>query len=219
MNWSTKGSGLLAGACLLVVVAAPQMDDKVSANQPEQLIFEDRLQGQLAQGWYWLREHPGYWRFGDKGLEIRVEPGVATTVKNALVRPAPNRAEASYAIEVTVNNLSPLTNQYEQAGITWYVAKKPVFKLVKELVDGQVCIIPGKKPIPDKPVRLRLVVSKDRFIAQYKPEGEKEFLTAAEGSLPPPSDDEVSIQCYNGPADAEHWIRFEDFRIWKLPNP
>jgi hypothetical protein len=28
-----------------------------------------------------------------------------------------------------------------------------------------------------------------------------------------PGDDEVSIQCYNGPPEAEHWIRFDDFRI------
>lgn len=184
----------------------------------EEVIFQDTFTGRLGEGWYWLRENPGYWRFGEKGLEIRIEPGVATTVKNALVRPAPNRAEGTFAIEVTVNNLSPLTNQYEQAGITWYVDGKPVFKLVKELVDGVVCIIPGKKPVPDKPVRLRLVVSRDRFVAQYRPEGAEEFLVAAEGALPPPSNDEVSIQGYHGPADAEHWVRFEDFRIIKLSD-
>lgn len=219
MKWSTKFGRRVRAFCAIVWTAAIVTGELGRAGAPEQLVFEDRFQGRLAEGWYWLRENPGFWRLTEKGLEIRVEPGVATTVKNALVRPAPNRAEATYAIEVTVNNLAPLTNQYEQAGITWYVDKKPVFKLVKELVDGQICIIPGKKPIPDRPVRLRLVVSKDRFVAQYKPEGEKAFLTAAEGSLPPPSVDEVSIQCYNGPADAEHWIRFEDFAIWKLPSP
>ena len=36
------------------------------------------------------------------------------------------------------------------------------------------------------------------------------------GKLPGPGDDRVSIQCYNGPPDAEHWIRFDDFRVVEL---
>ena len=54
--------------------------------------------------------------------------------------------------------------------------------------------------------------------AQYRPEGEAEFQTAAMGELPPPGDDQVSIQCYNGPADEEHWIRFESFCIKLLSS-
>jgi len=188
-----------------------------SRGAEDQVIFEDRFEGKLADGWSWLRENPGYWRIREGALEIRIEPGVAQTVRNALVRKAPDRSQGKFAVELTVQNLSPLTNQYEQAGITWYCGGKPVFKLVKELLDGQVCIIPGKKLIEDKPVRLRLVVSADRYVAQYRVEGTEEFLTAAEGSLPPPQDDEVSIQGYHGPVDAEHWIRFDDFRIIKLP--
>ena len=53
----------------------------------------------------------------------------------------------------------------------------------------------------------------DIFEAQYRPEGETEFQTAATGELPPPGDDQVSIQCYNGPPDGAHWIRFENFSI------
>lgn len=182
----------------------------------EEIVFQDSFEKGIGPGWYWLRENPGFWRIREGALEIRLEPGVATTVKNALVRPAPDRSQGTFAIEVTVHNLAPLSNQFEQAGITWYVDGKPVFKLVKELVDGQVCIIPGKKPVSDRPVRLRLVVSADRFVAKYRPEGESEFQVAAEGSLPPPQKDEVSIQGYHGPTDQEHWVRFEDFRILRV---
>ncbi len=45
-----------------------------------------------------------------------------------------------------------------------------------------------------------------------------EFLTAATGELPAAGADEVSLQCYHGPPDAEHWIRFDDFRILKLED-
>ncbi len=187
----------------------------LEAAEPK-VIFEDRFDAKPAEGWSWLRENPGAWRVRDKALEIRVEPGVAGTVKNALVRPAPDRRKGKFAVEVTVTNLTHPTQQYEQAGITWYVDGKPVFKLVKELIDGGLYIIPGKMPMDSKSVQLRLVVTADSFTAQFRPDGKGEFKTAASGKLPPPGKDEVSIQCYNGPANADHWIRFDDFRILGL---
>lgn len=58
-----------------------------------------------------------------------------------------------------------------------------------------------------------LIVTADSFTAQYRLGGQGEFQTAATGKLPPPGKDQVSLQCYQGPPDAEHWIRFDDFRI------
>ena len=181
----------------------------------EELVFSDAFDGTLDPEWTWLREHPGFWRLQD-GLEIRVEPGVAPTVQNALLRPAPDRSEATWAIEVTVYNHTHPIQQYEQAGITWYQNGEPVFKQVKELIDGDLYIIPGRKPMPTQSVRLRLVVTADSWEAQYRPEGADQFHTADRGELPPPGDDQVSIQCYNGPENAEHWIRFQDFQIKRL---
>jgi len=187
------------------------------AGEPR-VIFEDRFEGKLADGWSFLRENPAAWRIKDGALEIMVEPGVANTVKNALVRAAPDRSKGKYAVEVTVTNTTAPTQQYEQAGITWYVDGKPVFKLVKELVDGKLCIIPGRKLMDAQTVQLRLVVTADSYTAQYRPDGKGEYQTAATGKLPPPKNDQVSIQCYNGPPDARHWIRFDDFRIVELPD-
>ena len=55
------------------------------AAEPE-AVFEDRFEGKPAKGWTWLRENPDAWRIKEKALEIRVEPGVARNVQNALVR-------------------------------------------------------------------------------------------------------------------------------------
>jgi hypothetical protein len=183
-----------------------------------QVLFEDKFEGKLGEGWSWLRENAEAHRLKDGALEVRVEPGVAHSVKNALVRPAPDRAKGKFAIEVTVTNTVKPTQQFEQAGITWYCGGKPVFKLVKELIDGGLFIIPGKKAMAAETVQLRLVVTADSWTAQYRPEAKGEFLTAASGKLPPPKDDQVSIQCYNGPPDAEHWIRFDDFRVVQLAD-
>ncbi len=179
-------------------------------------VFEDPFDGKLGDGWSWLREDSGAWRIKEGALEIRIQPGVAATVKNALVRKAPDRREGKFAFEVTVKNLDKPTNQYEQGGITWYHDGKPVFKLVHELIDGGLYIIPGRKPMPAETVQLRLIVTADSWTAQYRADGKGEFETAGTGPLPAPGDDQVSIQCYNGPADAEHWMRFDDFRIVKL---
>ncbi len=181
-----------------------------------QVIFAEQFDGELDAGWSWVRENPDRWRMREGGLEIAVEPGLAATVRNALVRPAPERSGGPYAVEVTIFSHTAPTQQYEQAGITWYQEGEPVFKEVKELVDGDLYIIPGRKPMPTQSVRLRLVVSADSWEAQFRPEGASAFETAATGELPPASHEQVSIQCYNGPQDGEHWIRFEDFRIVRV---
>jgi hypothetical protein len=183
------------------------------------VLFEDSFdEDKLAEGWTWLREHEDYWRLKDGGLEIRVEPGHAQTVRNALLREAPDRSEGRYAFEVTVTNHTVPTVQYEQAGITWYVDEKPVFKLVKERVDGQLIIIPVRKPMEKKSVRLRLIVEGETWAAFFQPGAKGPFHEAGTGKLPPPENDHVSLQCYHGPTDEAHWIRFDDFRIVRLPR-
>ena len=138
---------------------------------------------------------------------------MAHDVKNALLHPAPDRSKGKYAIEVTISFTAPPTNQYEQAGITWYQKGEPVFKLVHEHIDGKDYIIPGKVPAPEKTVRLRLLVTKEKYTAQFQPDAKGEFKTVASGNLAPSAEERISIQCYNGLPDVEHWMRFNDFRI------
>lgn len=200
---------VLAMAGLLLAVGA------LRAAEPK-VLFEDPFDGKLGEGWSWLREDANTWRIKDGALEIRVEPGVAGTVKNALRRKAPDRTQGKVAIEVTVTFTTPPTNQYEQAGITWYHEDKPVFKLVHENIDGKTYVIPGRKPTTSKTVQLRLVLDGEQYVAQFRPDAQGDFQTAAEGKLPGGPDERVSIQCYQGPPDAEHWIRFDDFRVVQI---
>jgi hypothetical protein len=201
----------VALVALTALAAAP-------AGEP-QVLFEDRFDGKLADGWHWLREDPAAWRVKDGVLEVRIQPGKAATVKNALVRPAPDRASGAYAVEVTVSGSTPPTTPYEQEGITWYRDGKPAFKLVRELVDGKVVVVPGKHPVDAEKVGLRVVVRGDRYTAEYRPGGEGEWKTAGGGPLPAGAGkDEVSLQCYDGPPDAEHWARFSGFRVVRVTD-
>ena len=85
---------------------------------------------------------------------------------------------------------------------------------------NQTCyvVIPGKKPTDTRRVQLRLVVTKDQYLAQYRPDAKGEFQTAMSGKLAPGEGEKVSIQCYNGPPGKEHWMRFSDFKILKLSD-
>ena len=199
----------------LSVVALLMVAAWAVAEEPR-VLFEDRFEKKLGDGWSWLRENPDTWRIQEDALEIRVEPGNAETVKNALRRAAPDRAKGKFAVEVTITFTGDPTQQYEQAGITWYQEDKPVFKLVHERIDGELWIIPGRKPAPEKTVQLRLIVDGRKWTAQFRPDAKGEFQTAAEGELPPPGKDIISLQCYQGPSDSAHWIRFDDFRIVQL---
>ena len=183
------------------------------AGAQDTTIFEDHFDHSLSDGWSWIRQQPARWCVRNGALEIRIMPGDANTVENALVRKAPDRREGALAIEVTVTALNEPIQQYEQAGLTWYHDGKPAFKLVKELVDGQRMIIPGRKPMERPTVQLRLVVTADSYTAQYRTRGKGPFQTVGTGPLPPPGDDQISLQCYHGPPDKNHWIRFDDFRI------
>jgi hypothetical protein len=187
--------------CSMVLAAEPKT------------VFTDPLKEKLGEGWSWLREDRAAHRMTKDGLEIRIQPGDANTVKNALVRAAPDRSKGKYAVEVTVSSLAKPVKQWEQAGMTWYVDGKPAFKLVKELVDGKIVVWPGAAPDPGQTVRLRVIVSADSFVAQYKPGGEGEWRTAEKGKLPQARNDQISLQCYHGPENEEHWVRFTDFRI------
>ncbi len=202
----------------VMLAAVAILGTPVRADEWE-VVFEDKFAGEMDEQWAWLREDPEAWRLVADGLEIRLQPGFARTVRNALLRPAPDRSQADYAIDVTVTNHTVPTQQWEQAGITWYRNGEPIFKLVKELLDGQLLIIPGRPAMEAPTVQLRLIVTQDSWTAQFRPNAEGEFLTADQGKLPPPGEEQVSLQGYHGPPDAAHWVRFHNFRISRRRTP
>lgn len=197
-----------------------QRDEKTP--QHAAVLFADDFKRKLGDGWTWLREVDKAWRLRDGGLEIHVLPGNGNTVKNALLRDAPDRHKTPFAVEVTISN-EP-TKQWEQAGIMWYRDGRPVVKLVKELVDGELFIVLSgaghfsKTPMKKKTVRLRLEIDGDDFRGKFQPAAKGDWKDAGGKTLPKGGKSQISIQCYHGPEDAEHWIRFEKFRVVKLED-
>ncbi len=198
---------------LFVSVPCLGQDSDPTNTDSRTLVFEESFRDQLAENWQWLRPQHARWCLRNGGLEIRVWAGFADSVENALLYPVTDRGQDRWSYEVTVENLSAPKQQWEQAGLTWYSDGRPVFKLVKELVDGKIIVMPGNKPVADEAVQLKLEVQGRQVRAYYRTEFGGPYLLAGEGQLPEADNEQVSIQCYHGPTDAEHWMRFTDFRV------
>lgn len=201
----------------------------VSASAQE-VLFQDDFDGKLGPGWFWVREHREAWRVTAGGLEVRIEPGnmwgSQNNARNVLVRPAP---EVAGEIEVAVTFENKPTNQYEQADLVWYYDDSNMVKLGQELVDGKLSVVMGREesdktrtiaivPLGSPSVRVRFRVKANEIHGQFLTPGAKEWQEAGICSLPAPvgKPAKLSIQCYQGPAAEEHWVRITQFRVTKI---
>jgi hypothetical protein len=197
----------------------------IGAGPGDEIIHRDSFHGQLGPGWSWIREDRANWRVGDRGLEVRIQPGnmwgPANDARNLLVRDAPDPEHQKIQIVVSVENHP--THQYEQVDLVWYYTDSDMVKIGEELVDGKLSIVMGREqndktrtvkiiPLDSNQVQLSLVVSGNRAHGRYKtPSGN--WREVGDCDLPVKGAPKISLQFYQGPADEEHWARVSDFII------
>jgi len=208
---------------LTLCIAAPVLADET--------LFQDDFKGRLGAGWSWVREHRAAWRVSERGLEVRIEPGnmwgKANDAKNVLVRPAPDASGGTIEVTVAVENRP--SAQYEQVDLVWYYNDGHMVKIGQELVNGKLSIVMGREendrtrtvniiPLTGMKVQLRLRVQGNRVRGQFLPEGVEAWQDVGECDLPAPAEakPKISLQFYQGPADAEHWARVSAFRVRRL---
>jgi regulation of enolase protein 1 (concanavalin A-like superfamily) len=194
--------------------------------------FSDSFKGKLGEGWSWVRENPATWRISEKGLQIRIEPGNMwggqNNARNVLVRALP--AVTQDPIEVSVALENRPTNQYEQFDLVWYYDDSNMVKLGQELVDGKLCIVMGREEgdktrtiviVPLDPssarVEVRFLADKNQLRGEFRLAGATEWRLAGNCDMPAPANAKprISLQCYQGPPDQEHWATISNFRIGK----
>ena len=120
------------------------------------------------------------------------------------------------------------THQYEQCDLVWYYNDSNMVKLGQELVDGKLSVVMGREendqcrtiaiiPLASPKVRLRLFAKGDQIRGQFRTPGAAEWRDVGQCSMPAPTNaaPKISLQFYQGPADAEHWARVSEFRIPK----
>jgi regulation of enolase protein 1 (concanavalin A-like superfamily) len=194
----------------------------VATVQAEPLVRNSKLE----EGWKWKRENPLGWRVRDSVLEIRIEPGnmwgPANDAKNVLIRGISPNTQVS----ITVSNKP--TEQYEQVDLTWYYDDSHMVKIGQEMVDGKLSIVMGREemdrtrtisiiPIEALQLDLRLAVTNNIIRGAFRPADSKDWREAGSCDLPIHGEPHVAIQCYQGPANTEHWARISDLTIRPLP--
>jgi regulation of enolase protein 1 (concanavalin A-like superfamily) len=187
------------------------------------VLFEDRFDGKLADGWSWVREDKDDWRLDGGALRIRATPGNLwegeNTARNILLRPPPKDVE-SFVAEVAVTH-APVAFA-EQAGLLWYADDDNYVKLVKEFYDGKTWVVlaaerAGKaqykeSPCPAETVTFRLAVSGDGVVGQYRPEGAGDWTTV--GQFPfKAAGAKIGLNAHHAPAGSPRWAVFRNFRI------
>jgi len=198
----------------------------ITVSHAGEVLFQDEFANKLDTGWSWVREDAPAWRVSGRGLEVRIQPGnlwgPANNAKNVLVRNAPDPAQGQFEISVSVTNQP--TSQYEQVNLVWYYDDSHMVKLGQELVDGKISIVMGREeadktrtiailPLTSFSVRLRFLVTGDRIRGQFRTPDSDTWREVGECDLPTHGTPKISLQCYQGPADAEHWARFTEFSL------
>ena len=188
--------------------------------------FQDDFKGKLGEGWSWRREDAKGWRVTERGLEVRTLPGnmwgPGNNAKNVLVRAAPNPAKGEVEVSISVTNHP--TEQYEQVDLVWYYDDSNMVKLGQELVDGKLSIVMGREegdktrtiaiiPLNSFAVRLQLRASGKQIHGRFRTPDSADWREAGECDLPLHGPPKVSVQCYQGPDQAEHWARLTEFSI------
>lgn len=196
------------------------------AAHAETVLFEDKFDGKLAEGWTWLRENPAAWRATENSLEIRIEPGNmwggANDAKNVLVRSLPSVGKDGWTLMVNVENVP--TAQYEQVDLVCYFDDSHMVKIGLELVDGQLSLVMGREeadktrtlallPITATAIGLRLDILGGKIRGKYRTTPTEDWRNAGECELPAHGEPKASLQTYQGAPDVEHWAKIRDFII------
>jgi regulation of enolase protein 1 (concanavalin A-like superfamily) len=230
-----KKAGSVAPTVLSAFLLVAVLGYDVVRGQGQSDLFSDNFKGKLGEGWSWVREHPTTWRISEQGLQIRIEPGNMwggqNNARNLLVRALPAAAQESIEVSVTFENKP--TNLYEQVDLVWYYDDSNMVKLGQELVDGKLCIVMGREEgdktrtiaiVPLDPtsarVDVRFQAGKNQLRGDFRLAGTTEWRHAGECDLPAPANAKprISLQCYQGPSDQEHWAVISNFRIRKVAN-
>jgi regulation of enolase protein 1 (concanavalin A-like superfamily) len=208
----------------LVLVGAALAISCLPAMAEEKPLFEEKFAGKLSAGWTWIDELPGTWQVTEDSLDLKVVPvgeglwQAGRKHPNLLVRDPGTKGD--YAVEVQLK--SNPTAQFEHAGVILYADGDNYVVINKEMfAKSEVILVSEKgakpetrqKPHEHEEVWLRLVVTGKKVTGQYRHYDSDPWLMLGELELPVPGPYKVGLFAGRPPKDADHRVRFSQFRI------
>ena len=181
---------------------------------------------QLPEGWAFLREDAGGWRYVGDRLELRSQKGriwAGDGATNLLLHAS---KAAGQRVTADVSHTAPKT-KYEQGGLLVYRDDDHFVKLINEFIDGEYYVVMAREvggkgkvftkiKTGEKGIRLRLAVSGDQVAASYAHLGSDQFKPAGECELPWASDARFGLFTQDGADQELRWVGFENISVSRV---
>ena len=212
--------------------AQPALSRPAEGGQAEgdKVLFEEKFQKKLSDGWTWLREDKKAWKLSDGALEIRALPGSlrekGNDAKNVLLRkpPAAGTEDEPFAIEATVKNAPAQAG--EQAGVILYQDDDNYVSLVREHKGGKIFVrmireregeetVWAERQLEGESHGLRLLHLGNKIQAEVKMGTPPMWMPAYYGEPPFKGAVKAGLVAWGAPAAAERWAKFTDVRFVK----
>ena len=191
-------------------------------------MFEERFAGKLREGWSWVRENPAAWKIETGAMIIEVQPGYliaddkeSDRTKNVLLRDLPGASASPMAVEVCMENDPQV--QFEHGGVIWYLDDSNFVDLLHEGIGGKGSILMVTKkanqaqhhtlPCHSKLLWLRLILSGDDVIGEFRESPNDPWQTVAKTKLPSSAKARVGVLCGGGRLGTGRVAKFSHFRI------
>jgi hypothetical protein len=225
VNFRTLGlSMIVAGTLLWVARSQIRAED----NTHEKVLFEERFDGKLGQGWSWLYEDKENWRIAGGKLQIRATGGSSfmkdNNGKNYLLRTPPALKNGELIVEAFVENHP--TSQYEHAGLNWFydddhyvILNKECFGAKAEILfmiekDAKPITHFGGFPCETDGVWMRFRVSGTHISGEYRSTPADAWRACGDGELPVKGPPTVGVHAGYAPKkEVNRWTSFSHFRF------
>ena len=185
------------------------------------LLIAPTMAGTPLKGWSFLRGDDD-WEPRKGAFLLRAQKGRiwAGTGANLLLH---GEKAGGKTLTFDVTHDDPKT-KYEQGGALVYRDDDHFVKFVNEFIDGKYYVVLGREiggkrkvfskiKIPDKGIRLRIVVAGDKVTAGFAKQGSDHFKSAGGCDFPGASEARFGFFTQDGSDRALRWIRFEKVAV------
>ncbi|MDZ4821276.1 MAG: hypothetical protein SGJ20_20130 [Planctomycetota bacterium] len=200
----------------------------------EEVLFEDKFEGKLSPKWKIVGLKKEDYRIKNGELEMRVQPGEKTKDSPMLKVLIPFEAKDNVTASVDLTIVDKFTEPTETAGLYLINESGPEFRAEKRKLNGLLVFSPAKPefigkqgedgdpqqyalkfwPANESFGALQIIVSSDRAFFQVGPSKDGKYLNLFHSAIITDRPGRgFGLRTCGGPADKEHWVRFDNFRV------
>jgi len=218
---------LLTALCVLAITCP-------RSSAAQEVLFEDDFGDKLLPEWQAIGLNDDDYRIRNGALEMRVQPGRRTRDTPMLLVLLPFKTSETVTASVEVTPLSRFTEPGESAGLFLTDADSREFGGEKRNLNGRLVFWPGSVEFIGKegqegdpqqyaqkfwpanedagPLRIIVRGHYGHFQVGPSPDGAyRNFFQSAMRKDEPKRG--FCLSASGGPADQEHWVRFDNFRV------